>query len=76
MARSPINAARLEAVAAAKRLHRDLGTQARLQAAGGAIDIFACIADLDIPLIFKPLTTALGLCLPVARDALRGGAPC
>lgn len=64
MARSPINATRLSAIAAAKKLHRQLAIEARMKQAGGDIDIFAAIADLDIPLIFKPLTTALGLCLP------------
>jgi Zn-dependent peptidase ImmA (M78 family) len=28
------------------------------------VDVFEAIGELDIPLVFKPLTSALGLCLP------------
>jgi Zn-dependent peptidase ImmA (M78 family) len=31
----------------------------------GLIDVFDAIGELGIPLMFKPLTTALGLCLPI-----------
>ncbi|MER9056693.1 ImmA/IrrE family metallo-endopeptidase [Mesorhizobium sp. M0910] len=31
---------------------------------GGQVDIFEAIDELDIALIFKPLTSALGFCLP------------
>lgn len=31
---------------------------------GGQVDIFESISELDIPLIFKPLISALGFCLP------------
>lgn len=64
MARSPAAAARLEAIAAAKRLHRQLGLEHRVTHADGQIDVFEAIVGLDILLIFKPLTSALGLCLP------------
>lgn len=64
MARSTVASARLEAVAAAKRLHRELDLQRRVIEAGGLIDIFEVIEELDIPLVFKPLNSALGLCLP------------
>lgn len=64
MSRSPAAAARLDAVAAAKRVHRELELERRVTERGGSIDVFDAIAELDIPLIFKPLTTALGLCLP------------
>ena len=64
MARSPIAATRLDAVAAAKRVHRDLGLQSRVTTGAGLIDVFEAIAELDIPLVFKPLNSALGLCLP------------
>ena len=64
MARSPAAAARLDAVAAAKRVHRELELQQRVTSGAGLIDVFETIAELDIPLVFKPLTSALGLCLP------------
>lgn len=64
MARSPSDEARLQAVAAAKRLHRALDLQQRVDETGGLIDVFEAIAELDIALMFKPLETALGLCLP------------
>ncbi len=64
MARSPVEATRLEAVAAAKRVHRELDLEKRVTERGGAIDVFDAIGELSIPLVFKPLTSALGLCLP------------
>ncbi len=64
MARSPAGDARLEAVAVAKRVHRELGLQSRVTRGVGLVDVFEVIAELDIPLVFKPLTSALGLCLP------------
>ncbi|MEN6543672.1 protease inhibitor I42 family protein [Parvibaculum sp.] len=64
MARSPAAAVRLEAAAAAKQLHRDLDLQRRVTEGAGLIDVFEVIGELDIPLVFKRLTSALGLCLP------------
>jgi len=64
VARSPAAAARLDAVAAAKQLHRDLDLQRRVTEGSGFVDVFEVISELDIPLVFKPLTSALGLCLP------------
>lgn len=64
MARSPAAAARLDAVAAAKQVHRELELERRVTEGHGLIDVFEAIGELDIPLVFKPLTTALGLCLP------------
>lgn len=64
MARSASSLARLKAVAAAKRVHRGLDLERRVTESGGQIDIFEAIAELDISLIFKPLTSALGFCLP------------
>ena len=64
MARSPAAAARLDAVAAAKQVHRELELERRVTEDKGLIDVFEAIGELDIPLVFKPLTTALGLCLP------------
>lgn len=64
MARSPAAAVRLDAVAAAKRLHRELSLQERVTSGEGLVDVFEAIDELDIPLVFKPLTSALGLCLP------------
>lgn len=62
--RSVAESARLEAIDAAKRLHRDLDIQRRVTEGSGQVDVFQIIAELDIPLVFKPLTSALGLCLP------------
>jgi Zn-dependent peptidase ImmA (M78 family) len=64
LARSPAAATRLNAAASAKRLHRQLGLEARIHRSGGSVDVFEIIAELDIPLLFKPLETAQGLCLP------------
>jgi Zn-dependent peptidase ImmA (M78 family) len=64
VARSPAAASRLDAVAAAKRVHRDLDLQRRVTEGAGLVDVFEAIGELDIPLVFKPLTSALGLCLP------------
>lgn len=64
MARSPLASARLDAIAAAKSLHRELELQDRVIHGPGLVDVFEVIGDLGIPLVFKPLTSALGLCLP------------
>lgn len=64
MARSVAAAVRLDAVGAAKRVHRELDLKERVTESGGLIDIFEIIGDLGIPLVFKPLNSALGLCLP------------
>lgn len=64
VARSHTAAARLDAVAAAKRVHRELDLQRRVTGGAGLIDVFETIGELDIPLVFKPLASALGLCLP------------
>lgn len=64
MARSPVGAVRLDAIAAAKRVHRELALQQRVTSGAGLIDVFETITELDIPLVFKPLTSALGFCLP------------
>ena len=50
MARSPAAAARLEAAAAAKRLHRALDLTQRTIESEGAVDVFDAIAELDIEL--------------------------
>ena len=64
MTRSPASAVRLEAVAAAKSVHQELDLKNRVTTGGGLVDVFAAISELDIPLVFKPLNSALGLCLP------------
>lgn len=64
MARSPIAAAQLDAIAAAKNVHHELGTQRRVTEGAGLVDVFETIGELDIALVFKPLSSALGLCLP------------
>lgn len=64
MARSPAAAVRLEAAAAAKRLHRMLDLERRTIESQGTVDVYDVISELDIELLFKPLEKALGLCLP------------
>lgn len=64
MARSPAAAARLDAVAAANRLHADLDLRHRVTQGQGFVDVFDAISGVGIPLVFKPLDSALGLCLP------------
>jgi Zn-dependent peptidase ImmA (M78 family) len=46
--------------AAAARLQRDLGLQARVETRGGSIDVFATIYKLDVPLLLRPLNGLLG----------------
>ena len=55
---------RLEAIAVAKRLHREMKMRDTVISGSGMIDVFSAIEQLGIPLVFKPLKTALGLCLP------------
>jgi len=62
--RSPEDAARLDAVAAAKRLHRDLDLERIVTEGNGVVDVFEAIANLSIPLVFKPLNSVLGVCFP------------
>src|SRR4051794_32273899 len=46
---------------AAARLHRDLGTEARVKhASGGGVDVFDAVARLRIPLLLRPLKGLLG----------------
>lgn len=47
-------------VQAAGRLHRQIGLRDTLQASPGAVDVFAIIADLDLPLMIRPLKGLLG----------------
>jgi hypothetical protein len=44
VARTPVEEARLQAVAAAKRVHRALDLQQRVVGAGGQVDVFDAIA--------------------------------
>lgn len=64
MARGRVAEARLEAIAAAKALHRELGLRSRVASGEGFVDVFGVIEELGIPLVFQPLKSALGLCLP------------
>lgn len=63
MARSPQALARLRAVAAAKRVHRALDLEQRVTESDGQVDVFDAISELDIALVFKPLSSALGFCM-------------
>lgn len=64
MARTPTAEARLRGAEAAKILHQDMGMRQRVESENGAIDVYDTIAELGVPLVFKPLNSALGLCLP------------
>lgn len=59
MARTYAEAVR-NGTAAASKLLRRLDWQAKLEAEPGAVDIFAIIADLDLPLMLRPLKGLLG----------------
>lgn len=59
MARSYAEAVR-NGTAAASRLQRRLDLQNRLEAEPGAVDVFAVIAELDVPLVLRPLKGLLG----------------
>lgn len=59
MARSYAEAVR-NGTAAASRLQRRLDLQGRLEAEPGSIDVFAVIAELDVPLMLRPLKGLLG----------------
>ncbi len=45
---------------AAGRLHRQLGVKEQIEVSGGAINVFAAISELDVPLMFRPLDGLLG----------------
>jgi hypothetical protein len=59
MARNYQEAVRNGTLAAGK-LHRKIDLRARQEAQPGAVDVFAVIADLDVPLMVRPLTGLLG----------------
>jgi predicted secreted protein len=54
----------LEGAQSAARLHERLGVRAEVEARAGSVDVFGAIIALDIPLIFRPLQTLLGACIP------------
>ena len=45
---------------AAGRLHRQLSVKEQIEVSGGAINVFAAISELDVPLLFRPLDGLLG----------------
>lgn len=63
MAVNPRRANR-EGAAAAARLHVQLGTQKRIDAEGGHVDVFSVILNYSAQLLFRPLKTLLGAYLP------------
>lgn len=67
MARSYADAVR-NGTAAASRLQRRLDLRGRLEAELGAVDVFGVIAELDVPLMVRPLKGLLGAFLntPIA----------
>lgn len=54
----------LKGTQVAARVHRDLGLRQRLEESGNRIDVFEIIATLEIPLLFKPLESLLGVFMP------------
>lgn len=44
----------------AGRLLRQLGVKEQIEQSGGTINVFAAIAELDVPLLFRPLDGLLG----------------
>lgn len=59
MARDYTGAVRAGAMAAS-RLHRDLGIRETSDGAGGAVDVFEAIYNLDLPLMLRPLKGLMG----------------
>lgn len=49
-----------EGAQAAGRLQRKLGVREKIEAASGAVNVFSAIAELDIPILFRPLDGLLG----------------
>jgi hypothetical protein len=49
-----------EGAASAGRLHRQLGLREKLETAGGAVNVFAMISELEVPLLLRPLEGLLG----------------
>jgi hypothetical protein len=49
-----------EGAAAAGRLHRRLGVREKLETGGGAVNVFALISQLEVPLLLRPLEGLLG----------------
>jgi len=54
----------LEGAQSAARLHERLGVRAEVEARAGSVDVFDAIIALDIPLLFRPLQSLLGACIP------------
>ena len=69
MARTYAEAVR-NGTAAASKLLRRLDWQAKLEAEPGAVDIFAIIAELDLPLMLRPLKGLLGAFLKVPTPGI------
>lgn len=44
----------------AGRLLRQLGVKQQIEQSGGAINVFAAISELDVPMLFRPLDGLLG----------------
>lgn len=58
----------LQATMASERLHQELGTEARISAGSGRVDIFDVIQERDIFLLFRQLEGLLGAFLPAMND--------
>lgn len=57
---SAYDAAVRAGTAAAGKVHRNLGLREKLEVAGGAVNVFGAINDLDVPLLLRPLEGLLG----------------
>lgn len=57
-------------VMAAGRLQREIGLREQIQANPGAVDVFAIIAGLDLPLMVRPLKGLLGAYLDAPRPGI------
>lgn len=54
----------LRGTQAAARVHRDLELRQTVEQSGSRIDVFGIIATLEVPLLFKPLESLLGVFMP------------
>jgi hypothetical protein len=54
----------LRGTRAASRVHRDLGLRKELEARGGRVDVFGIIVQRELPLLFRPLDSLLGVYMP------------
>lgn len=61
---SNVREAILRGTRAASRLHKNLELRKQLETRGGRVDVFGVIAELELPLLFRPLDSLLGVYMP------------